>query len=65
MKVHVDDCDNCPLCSEGAFCQHPGKPAHESQIWEANESAYEHDTAFHPPWCPLRAEPLLIQLRTK
>lgn len=68
MSAHVyiepvDNCDNCPLCAESAFCQHPDRRTGEREIWEANGEPYEHAAAWHPPWCPLRRDPILIRLR--
>lgn len=68
MRVmhQVTCCDDCPLLSENAYCQHPTtrqfrEEGHRPSIW-----ADENDPDVSAPkWCPLRAGELLITLRAK
>ena len=64
MRVmhQVTCCDNCPLLSESAYCQHPlQQEAPRRSIWE---NGNDPDVSA-PEWCPLRAGELLITLKVK
>lgn len=56
----VTNCDDCPLCAEACYCMHPGRPEGKSTIWDDNASPAPN--VWHPSWCPLRKNALVIEL---
>lgn len=61
MKLEVTGCDDCPCLDGNTYevCQIPGMPQ-ESMKWQSKPGLPHYIT---PDWCPLRTEPVTVELK--